>query len=320
MNAITQVAPVLPSDEDDQSYRALLERVKAALSGATDIDLRWDDIRPYPNQPRTHFDDASITRLSEAIDAGGQITRGLVRKNEDVTPYELIDGERRWRAVGRIPEDRRPLYKAQIIDADDDVVQFLIAGMANFNREDHTTLEKVETIVRLKDRFKFPMTEIAKLLGFSVMWGYEMYGLKNLAPEVKLMLEPTRPKNQRLPSTAAVQISKIADTRIQIDLANRVLAKSLPLGALRTAVVTAGKKAGIPVRLRVITPGEQWESFGTRVDGLTKVMKDLQSRSVGNFGFLARNRPEELERRIASLDNAEKLVAFCKAQLIRHRL
>src|SRR3989338_1383212 len=184
---------------NEYAYLDLLARVKKALETGREISVPFSDIRPYPTQPREHFNADSIRRLSASIDAGGQTSSGMVReKPADIqyeiidtgatveprqvsghTQHELIDGERRWRGVGLIPESRRPLYRAKLIVAEDDVVQYLISGITNFNREGHTAVETLKTIQRHIE-FEFPMDEIARLLGISEHWAKQIYGLRKL--------------------------------------------------------------------------------------------------------------------------------------------
>lgn len=273
-----QATPYSLSDEGredmhEYAYLHLLSRVKEALNSAKSVGVPASDIRKYPNQPRRHFPEEGIRRLSEAIDAGGQTTPGLIRENPAETRYELIDGERRWRAVSRIPEERQPLYKALLVDADDEVIQFLISGTANFNREDHTALEVMETIDRLVG-FGLPMREISSLLGISEFWAYQMHGLKKLTPKVAAMLEPDLPRAQQLPVSAAVQISKM-EQRLQLGIAVRVLSKDITLGRLRGEVVRVAKKAGSPVRTREVSPLKRWESVKNKAEVASRSLGDI---------------------------------------------
>lgn len=295
------------SSGEQYSYLQLLARVKAALDSATNVSVSAADIRPYPNQPRTHFNEDGIRRLSEAIDAGGQTTPGLIREHLGRTRYELIDGERRWRAVNQIPETRRPEYKALLIQADDEVVQFLISGTANFNRENHTALEVTETIDRLVG-FGLPMKEIASLLGISEHWAYQMHGLKKLSPEVVAMLDPSLPKGQQLPVVAAIQISKI-EPRLQRGIAERVLSKDISLGRLRGEVVRVAHRAGSSIRTREVSPLKRWESFGKRIEQSARSMGDADHVvEDGTIDRIIKAHPQETARAVHNLRSAKKAI------------
>lgn len=256
------------------AYLSLLARSKKALESAVEVAVPVTDIRPYPDQPRQYFNPAAIQNLSYSIDGGGQTTAGIIRKNPGSTPYELIDGERRWRAIKLIPEERRPLYRGRLIEAEDDVVQFLISGVANFNREDHTPIEAMRTITRLVKYL--PMKEIADLLGKSEGWTQNMYSLRKLEPNVLALLDHQLPKEKRLPVTAAVEISRI-EARLQMGLALRVLKKEIPLTRLRGEVVKTATRAGSPIKIRIpeVTPLDQWNSITKKVAMLLQTVEDL---------------------------------------------
>lgn len=299
-------------------YLGVLVRAKAALDGAVEVAVPAGDLRRFPDQPRRHFDQAALRALSDSIDAGGQTTTGLIRRAPGPTEYELIDGERRWRAIQMIPAERRPLYRARLVEADDEVVQFLLSGVANFNREGHAPLETCDTIERLVG-FGFPMREIAVILGVSEYWAYQMHGLRRLTPEVRAMLEMTRPHKARLPLTAAIEISKCA-ARLQKSLAERALRRDVTLAGLRAEVVEASRASGEYVRLRSVAPDQRWRVVRNKTAAVARAMRDVQlalaeqgvasfvgSRSAGEVEQVeaqlrvARGAIDAVSRQIASL-------------------
>lgn len=269
------LAPVLaPRGIEAPAYQNLLARVKIALASATEISVPAWNIRPYPNQPRKYFDEAHIAGLAKSIDEGGQTTRGMIREKQAETRYELIDGECRWRGILRIPEERQPPYKADLIDADDDVIHYLIAGVANFNRRGHTATETMHAIEQFVS-FELPMEKIAALLGIGVQWAEQMYGLRKLKPEVLDLLSLSLPKEKRLPVTAAIQISK-TEEKFQLELAKQVLNKKVPLTRLRGEVVRVAQNAGSQIRVRKSRPGKSWRSFGKKINLITLIAEDAK--------------------------------------------
>lgn len=308
-------ATVEVSETESYSYLDLLARVKKALSSSVEVSVSAEDIRPFPDQPRTYFNAEGIERLSASIDAGGQTTSGMIRENTGETRYELVDGERRWRAIQLIPESRRPLYKAKLIEADDDVVRYLIAGIANFNREGHTAIEVMETIDRLSG-FDLPMREIANLLGISEMWAGQMKGLKNLEPRVIALLDPTRPRSDQLPITAAIQISKI-EPRLQLSLAERILTKDLTIGRLRGEVIRVAKREGSVIRLREVSPLKQWESTINKIEVVARTAGDagelLKNGKLNRFG---RAYPEVTSKMLRRIREARQALELCEKNLV----
>ncbi len=326
--AALRVGPTSARGGGEYAYLDLLGRVKKALDTAREVAVPASDIRRFPNQPRKYFNDDSIRRLSDSIDAGGQTTSGMIRKKAGDGQYEvvdlngrlelrskpgksgheLIDGERRWRGVLLIPETRRPLYKAKLIEADDDVVRYLISGIANFNREGHTALEVMQTIDELVG-FELPMKEIASLLGISESWAGQMHGLKKLAPEVRKLLDPKLPKPEQLPVVAAIQISKI-EGKFQQGLAERVIRKDITLGRLRGEVVKVAQRAGSHIRIKDALPGRQWESFGNRVDVVLRTAGDAEDvLKKGEVNEIIRTRPDEVRGLLRDIKEARETLS-----------
>ncbi len=311
MNALALIDRAESARTKDHNYLSILARAKIALDTATEIRVCASDIRRYENQPRKYFNPDALDRLAQSIDAGGQTMPGIIRESPGVTPYELIDGERRWRAVSSIPIQRRPLYKALLVIADDDVVQFLISGIANFNREGHTSIETLETIDRLLG-FNFPMEEIATVLGISCVWAYQIHGLKKLVPAVLALLDPTLPKKKQLPLTAAIQISKI-DESLQAEIADRVVNRDISLASLRTEVVSIASAAGMPVRVREINPWKKLESASTKTVVLNRKAEDLKSLvSDPNLKRHLATRPTEVRRLINQIRRTRDTVLACE--------
>ena len=296
------------NEPDDYAYLDLLRRAKIALDTAVDIVVPASDIRPFPEQPRKYFNPEGIRRLSESINDGGQVTPGLIRENPEETRYELIDGERRWRAVLLISEDVRPDYKARLIKADDDVVRYLISGIANFNREGHTAVEMADTIEQLLS-FKLPLKQIAILLGVSEHWARQMHGLTKLVPQVQAMLDPSLPKAKLLPVVAAIHISK-AEPRLQVKLAERVIAGEVSISRLRGEVVRVSQKAGAHIRLREASPLNRWESFGNKVRVLERTAGDAEDLvRKDDLNQIIKAHPRETAKQLREIRDAKAILS-----------
>lgn len=293
--------------EGDHDFVGLLSRVKTALETSHMDRVPVEEIRPYPDQPRDFFDKVKINRLKDSIDVTAQIQAGMIRRLPvDARPikYELVDGERRWRAIKLIPKERRPLYKCEIIEADDEVVQFLIAGMANFNREGHQPLETAETIKRYHD-FGIPMQAVADLLGISLQWAYNIYGLLKLHPDVQVMLKPStdedgadkKDKRPPLAVSAAIHISKLPNPSLQKELAIKVVRGEISLNRLRQQVVRVADDAGVPIRMRVANPMRQWERREDKLNSIERFaesLSDVMKQEV--IRRIARGHPMEAKR------------------------
>ncbi|MEI9966887.1 MAG: ParB N-terminal domain-containing protein [Candidatus Moraniibacteriota bacterium] len=103
------------------------------MASGKEVRVSPRSIRPLPNQPRKLFNHEGLLRLGHSMQLVGQIQPGIIRavKAEVPIEYELLDGERRWRSAQMVELD----YRATLIELDDDAVPWLIAAVANFNRE-----------------------------------------------------------------------------------------------------------------------------------------------------------------------------------------
>jgi len=108
------------------------------------------------HQPRKIFREDEIQQLAESIRENGQIAPIVVREIED--RYELIVGERRWRATQLLKKDT---ISAIIIEADDKT-SAVLSIVENVQREDLNSMEEAESLQRLLDEFKMSHEDIAR--------------------------------------------------------------------------------------------------------------------------------------------------------------
>jgi ParB/RepB/Spo0J family partition protein len=267
-------------EEENRDWEGVLGRVKTAMANSIQITVEANRIRPMPGQPRIFFNELGMTNLRQSIREVGQIQAGIVRTVKDgvdgVT-HELLDGERRWRAVCA---EGIQFYRAQLVEIDDEAAPYMIAAIANFNREGHTPMEVSDAINKLRTGpVKVPMKAIAKMFGFTELWTYQMHGLQNLHQEVRDMLDQNLPKDKTLPVTAAIHISKL-DPELQVELAEKVLTKEVSLARLRDRVVETGKTYGKPVRMRKVTPSKAMESFLNRSVEAARLASDILAKVI----------------------------------------
>jgi len=126
--------------------------------GVTEIAVK--EIRPNPNQPRREFDQIALEELASSIKLKGVVTPITVRAIE--SGYELIAGERRWRASKISRKRKIPAY---IINVKNDAEIMEIALIENVQREDLNALEESEAYAVLNSKFGMSHNEIAKAVG-----------------------------------------------------------------------------------------------------------------------------------------------------------
>lgn len=158
----------------ERAARRQLGRGLAALFGEADgaasadpaqqrfVPIEW--IRPGTLQPRRRFAEAELEALAQSIREKGILQPLLVRSlTATETDFELIAGERRWRAAQRVGLHQVPIIIRQISDSE----ALEIALIENLQREDLSPLEEAEAYRRLIDEFGRTQASLAEALGKS---------------------------------------------------------------------------------------------------------------------------------------------------------
>ena len=121
-------------------------------------------IAPHPNQPRQHFDEEALADLAASIRQHGILQPILVRPRSDQTDfYEIIAGERRWRAAQKAQLHEVPVLIRTLSDTE--VLE--IALVENLQREDLNPIEEAEGYRRLIDQFGYTQDKTAEMIGKS---------------------------------------------------------------------------------------------------------------------------------------------------------
>ncbi|MSO73958.1 MAG: ParB/RepB/Spo0J family partition protein [Alphaproteobacteria bacterium] len=145
--------------------------------------LPIDALRPSPIQPRTVFDEAELDELAQSIKQNGVLQPILVRQREG-GGYEIIAGERRWRAAQRAGIHELPAVVRELND--DQALE--LALVENLQREDLNPLEEAEAFQRLVTRFGHTQDAVAQAIGKSRSHVANMIRLLDLPPYVKTLL------------------------------------------------------------------------------------------------------------------------------------
>ena len=119
-----------------------------------------EQLHPNRDQPRRHFDDDALQELADSIAAHGVLEPILVRKRA-AGGYEIIAGERRWRAAQRAGVMELPIHVRELSDA----VAFEAALVENIQREDLNPLETARAFQRLIDEFGHSQQDVADRVG-----------------------------------------------------------------------------------------------------------------------------------------------------------
>jgi ParB family chromosome partitioning protein len=122
--------------------------------------LAVSDIEPHPEQPRRHFDEGALTELAASIAARGVIQPVIVRPLADTGRYQLVAGERRWRAAQRAQIHEIPAIIRNLSDRE----VMALALIENLQREDLNAIEEARAYHRLAEGEGMSQAEIARMV------------------------------------------------------------------------------------------------------------------------------------------------------------
>jgi ParB family chromosome partitioning protein len=135
-----------------------VSREQAEASGSL-RELPTSSVKPNPFQPRTRMDEGPLDELVASMQSSGLLQPVVVRPRDG--GYELIAGERRWRAATRLGWSKIP---AVVKDVDDQTL-LTLALVENLQRDDLSPIDEAAGYQRLATDFQLPQVEIARLVG-----------------------------------------------------------------------------------------------------------------------------------------------------------
>ncbi len=231
---------------------ALIDIGSVSTSGSSSInEVEIALIYPNPNQPRTHFDEESLTELANSIRELGVISPVTLRKNDDET-YLIIAGERRFRAAKSIGLTSIPAYVKTA--ADEEVME--MALIENIQREDLNAIEIALTFYRLMEEYKLTQDRLSDRVGKKRATIANYLRLLRLPAEIQMGL-----KNKKIDMGHARAILGLSEPAVQLKLYDLILKKDLNVRKVEEMVrnfLANGKFDG--------NPGQ----------GKTNIVKDLK--------------------------------------------
>ena len=173
-----------------------LGRGLTALLGNSDVDsliepqndnelrhLDVDLIERGPWQPREHFDEAPLQELADSIAAQGVVQPIVVRQKAE-NRFEIVAGERRWRAAQKAGLSQIPA----VIKTFDDQTAAAVSLIENIQRENLNPLEESTALKRLIDEFNMTHQQVAETVARSRATVSNLLRLQDLNPDVKVLL------------------------------------------------------------------------------------------------------------------------------------
>ena len=182
------------------------------------LQVAPEQIVPNPQQPRKHFDEKSLNELAQSIRAQGVLQPLVVRKHPELpNQYELVAGERRWRALKQIDVVQVPVVLRNVSDSE--ILE--VSLLENIQRENLTVIEEAQSYHDLLQIHGYTQEELAKKLGRDRSTIANMLRLLQLPSALKNDLE-----TGRITSGHARSILSLPNEGLQLEMRRRLLRNS----------------------------------------------------------------------------------------------
>ena len=182
------------------------------------LQVSPEQIVPNPHQPRKHFDEKSLNELAQSISANGVLQPLVVRRHPELpNKYELVAGERRWRALKKIDVAQVPVVLRNV--SDNEILE--VSLLENIQRENLTVIEEAQSYHDLLQIHGYTQEELAKKLGRDRSTIANMLRLLQLPSALKNDLE-----TGRITSGHARSILSLPNEGLQLEMRQSILRNS----------------------------------------------------------------------------------------------
>ncbi len=250
--------------------------------------LDINDIKPNSKQPRKNFSDEKIEELARSIEAHGIIQPIMVRQSGE--GYEIIAGERRWRAARRASLKKVPCIIRELSEEQN----MLVAIIENMQREDLNPMEEAEALNQMITTFGLTQEEVSRSVGKSRPYITNALRLLKLPEAIQDLVV-----QGDLSSGHARAIIAVRDDQKQLNLANRVVKEGL---SVREIESLAGRENEGPVK----------KQAKSRIRNKTREIADFEEELKNTLGTKVAisygTRKGKIEIEYYSRDELERLL------------
>lgn len=188
-------------------------------------EIKISDIVPCSFQPRTEFDRDALESLAQSIKEKGVLQPLLVRKKND--KYEIIAGERRWRAAQLAGLEKVPAIVKDLSDSE----TLEIALIENLQRENLSAIEEAEGLNRLMNEYEYTQEVIGKVIGKSRSYIANTLRLLGLPEEIKQLVKENK--------LSAGHARALIGCENATELANKIVKEGLSVREAETLAANA---------------------------------------------------------------------------------
>jgi len=274
---------------------ALIPEPSVFIGGRTIVNIDVNKIIPNPRQPRTEFPQEKLNELTESIRSQGVIEPILTRMRNG--RYELVAGERRWRAAKRAGLSIIP----SIVKDFSDEESLEISLIENLQREDLNPMDEAEAYQRLTKEFKLSQADIAKKVGKDRSTVANMVRLIELPREIQGSL-----RRGQITVGHARPILSLSSNSERIAIWREILRGNLTVRDVE-GLIASGRK--IPIRQtkrRKLTKNEE-------LNDLTELLTTHLGTKVNIYGSRSRGK---IEIQYFSQEDLERLIELITGGII----
>lgn len=257
-----------------------------------EMTLPINEIEPNPNQPRNQFDEDSLQELADSIEQYGVLQPLLVKKKDGY--YEIIAGERRWRAAKMAGVEEVPVI---VRDFDEnEIVE--IALIENIQREDLSPIEEAMAYQRLMKEYHLKQDQIAEKVSKSRAAITNSLRLLKLDPRVQNMLE-----EEMISTGHARALLAIHDEDMQYEIAVKVFDEKLSVRDIEKMVKELNR------------PKKEKKKEETEYQFLYKDLEESMKQILGSKVSIKnkKNNKGKIEIEYYSRDELERIVDMIKS-------
>jgi len=264
------------------------ENMTPAEGGVIYVDI--NDIMPNASQPRKQFDEEKLQELADSIEKHGLIQPIVLRKSGK--GYEIVAGERRWRAARLIGLKEIPSIVKELTDEEN----MLLAIIENMQREDLNPIEEAEGIKQMIDTYGLTQEQVSISVGKSRPYITNSIRLLKL-PELVRQLTA----EGRISMGHARALAAIKDEEKQIELAERTAAEGLSVRQIEALAQETKKPTKKPAKKKKKSADEK------------RVEEDLKNALGTKVNIKRSGRRGKIEIEFYSKEELERLIDLLKS-------
>ncbi len=271
----------------EKKVKVVEKVVEKIIEKPAEVKLKINQIEPNRQQPRRKFDEETLQELADSIRQFGILQPLIVQEREDF--YEIIAGERRWRAAKLAGLKELPVIIRKMTDQE--IVE--ISLIENIQREDLNPIEEAAAYRRLLTEFQLKQEEVAERVGKSRTAVTNSMRLLKLDERVQQMVV-----EEMLSTGHARALLAIEDPELQFQTANKIYNEKLSVREVEKLVKNIGKEK----------PAKKERDFQQDA-----VFQDLEERMKASLGTkVSINRKDDKKGKIEieyySIEELERLM------------